>query len=158
MRTKHSLLKIANLFGFYRSGFYKWEKKPVSKREKENEVLKTEIYSIYEKSRKTYGSPRITAELSEKGMKSSVKRTAKLMKEMNLKARAAKKFRRKIDVSQSKSNASRNLLNREFRVCRANQVWASDITYIRTSEGWLYFCVVIDLFSRKVVGAFALLM
>jgi transposase InsO family protein len=151
MREEYSVLRMADVFEMNRSGFYKWKDKPVSNREMENKKIEAEILSIFGDTKGIYGSPRIFEELKDKGIKCSKNKTADLMRKMNLRAKASRKFR---VTTNSKHNlpVAENLLNRNFKVEEPNQVWTSDITYIRTWEGWLYFCAVLDLFSRKVIG------
>jgi putative transposase len=134
------------------SGFYAWlAGREPSKREKNNEALKVHIRVAFQRSRKTYGSPRIRRDLVEDGHRISRKRVARLMKSMGLQGRAPKRFKHTTDSKHDKRIAE-NLLQRNFDVAAPNQVWVGDITYIRTWEGWVYLAVLIDLFSRRVVG------
>jgi transposase InsO family protein len=102
-------------------------------------------------SKRTYGSPRVHAVLKGMGMRCSKKTVAEIMKDNNLLAKTKRKFKVTTD-SQHKHQVAPNLLNRDFSPAGLNQVWAGDITYIRTGEGWLYLAVVMDLYSRKIVG------
>ena len=97
------------------------------------------------------GSPRITAELHRRGYRVGHNRVARLMREQELSARRKKKFRI-TTLSSHKHAPSENIVNRGFTPTRANAVWASDLTYVATGEGWLYLCVIIDLYSRRVIG------
>jgi putative transposase len=134
-----------------RSGYYAWLHRKVSLREKRSEKLKIEIKRIFEWSKKRYGSPRITIELNSQGIKTSKPLVAKLMQELGLKSIVKKKF--KITTySEHKFTIAKNHLNREFITARPNQVWVSDITYLRSKEGWSYLTTVIDLYDRKVIG------
>ncbi len=122
----------------------------MSRREKENEELVGEIRELHEKSRKTYGSPRVHAELHEKGYLIGHNRVARLMKENKIRAKAKKKF--KVTThSKHRHPVAKNLL-KDIQVKKSNQAWVSDITYIRTIEGWLYLCIIMDLYSRNIVG------
>lgn len=134
-----------------RSGYYEWLKRKESSRQKKDRELKEKIRAIYDKSKKRYGSPRIHDELRDQGIRCSKKRVERLMREMGIRARYKRQFK---ITTNSKHNypVAPNLLNRQFQVAVPNQVWTADITYIRTMEGWLYLAVVIDLFSRKIVG------
>ena len=134
-----------------RSGFYAWLKRSPSRREREDGRLRVEITALHKASYKTYGSPRILADLKARQVAISRKRVARLMKEAGLSGLPPKRFRRTTDSGHDQPVA-KNVLQRDFDVSKPNQCWAADITYIRTWEGWLYLAVVIDLFSRRVVG------
>jgi putative transposase len=122
----------------------------VSRRRQENEVLLTEIKEVHGSVWGSYGSPRMTAELHSRGYTCGHNRVARLMKKNGIIAKRTIRFRRL--TKAGKKPAAENLLDRQFAVSSANSVWASDITYIPTAEGFLYLAVVIDLFSRRVVG------
>jgi transposase InsO family protein len=147
----HTVEMMARVFEVSRSGYYAWKKREKSKRDWEDEILIQEITRIQKKVKYRYGSPRVTAELKRRGFVVGHNRIARLMRENGLRRRARKRFRSTTQSNHTKPVAE-NLLNREFSVDKPNKVWASDITYIATAEGWLYLCVFIDLFSRKVVG------
>jgi len=134
-----------------RSGYYLWLNRSESERSKANRRLLSEIRMAHDRSRRTYGSPRVTVELNESGVSCSVNRVARLMRENGIRAKQRRKYRVTTDSKHNLSVAP-NLLAREFTVDRPNAVWASDITYIWTSEGWLYLAGVVDLYSRMVVG------
>ena len=133
------------------SGFYAWQKRPESPRLRDNLRLLTEIKAVYRISRKTYGSPRIYAELNETGHACSRYRVARLMRQHGIVSKHKKKFRVTTNSVHSFPIAE-NLLQRRFNVSRPSQCWVSDITYIPTLEGWLYLAVTLDLFHRKVIG------
>lgn len=134
-----------------RSGYYKWLKRKPSQREKQNKKLKQKIAKIYWQSRGTYGSPRIHKQLKKAGIKCNEKRVARLMRNLGLRAKQKRKFKTTTNSNHNLS-VKRNILNREFDVNKKNKVWTSDITYIPTKEGWLYLSVIIDLYSRKIIG------
>jgi transposase InsO family protein len=134
-----------------RSGYYEWLNREPSQRQLENEELKAKITEIYKQHSGRYGSPRIHRQLVEEGYNCNIKRVARLMSVMGLKAIQKRKFKKTTD-SNHNLPLQDNLLNREFDVIQPNKVWVSDITYIPTDEGWLYLATVIDLYSRKVVG------
>jgi transposase InsO family protein len=137
------------------SGYYAWQRRPVSQRTQANEKLLSTIRAIHSQSRKTYGSPRVHAELIADGLKVGKNRVARLMRLENLCGQRKKKQPRTTN-SQHSHPVAPNRLNREFHASRPNEKWLADITYIPTAEGWLYLAVVLDLFSRKIVGwAFA---
>jgi transposase InsO family protein len=110
-----------------------------------------EIKKIFTQSRGTYGSPRITRELRKKGIVVNENTVAEIMKENGIQAKQRKKFKATTDSNHTLPVA-KNRLKRKFTTSKPNQVWVSDITYLRTDEGWLYLATFIDLFSRKVVG------
>jgi len=134
-----------------RSGYYIWLKSEPSERTKENLKLTEQIRLIYNKSNQTYGSPRITKELKARAFSVSRPRVARLMKKAKIKSVTKKKF---VVTTFSKHGfaLSPNLLNRNFNPKQQGKVWVSDITYVRTQEGWLYLTVIIDLADRKVIG------
>jgi len=134
-----------------RGGFYCWIRRFKSRREQENEQLLIEIREEFRKGRKTYGSPSITRELKKQGKKVNKKRVARIMRENGIRAKTKRKF--KVTThSGHKYPISPNLLNQDFTASGPNKVWVSDITYIATKEGWLYLAVILDLFSRRIVG------
>jgi len=143
--------KMCQVLNVSRSGYYSWLNRTPSKRKLENEELKIKIAEIYWQSRGTYGSPRIHEKLKKEGYHYNIKRIARLMKELGLKAIQKRKFKVTTD-SNHNYPVKENLLKREFDVDTPNKAWVSDITYISTQEGWLYLTVIIDLYSRKVVG------
>lgn len=134
-----------------RSGYYQWLKRPVSNRKQKDAELKEKIVQIHEQSRGTYGSPRIHQNLRQQGYRLGKKRVERLMKEAGICAVHKRKYRVTTDSSHNLPVAA-NRLNREFFVDKPNTSWVSDITYIPTAEGWLYLAVVMDLYSRKIVG------
>ena len=151
-RRYHRVEKMARVLEVSRSGYYAWRRREASKRAREDEALVAEIRDIQEKVAKyRYGSPRMTKELRRCGHNVGRKRVARLMRANGLNARPRKKFR-VTTISGHKHQAAPNVVDREFRPERPNQVWASDATYIATAEGWLYLFVIIDLYSRRVVG------
>lgn len=144
--------KMAYILQVSRAAYYKFIKRKPSKRSLENENLIELIREIHKKSRFTYGSPRIHAELKARGEMCSRKRVANLMKREKIKAKMIKKRKRTTIISKKKKGIFPNLLNQHFKVEKPNKVYASDITYIKTKEGWLYLSVILDLFSRRVIG------
>jgi len=141
---------MCRVFKLHRSGFYAWLKKPLSNRAIEDKRLLSLIKEFYISSGGTYGSPWIHQDLRESGEACSVHRVAKIMRQHHLKAQIGYKRR---NMSGGKpSRVADNLLARQFNPPAPNQVWVSDITYIRTHEGFLYVATVMDLFSRRIVG------
>lgn len=135
-----------------RSGFYRWSGSRPSKRQVENEQLEKEIKVIHRECKARYGSPRIHEELKGRGFFCNHKRVERLMKKNGIRAKTARKWKVVTTDSNHSLPVAKNLLNREFNPAGPNQVWVSDITYIRTAEGWAYLATVIDLWSRKVIG------
>ena len=134
-----------------RSGYYAWRKRAPSKREKEDNVLVKAIKKSHDESRGTYGSPRIVKDLKEEGFKVSRRRVVRLMAQEAITGTPPMRFKKTTDSKHGQTIAE-NILNREFEVTAPDTVWATDITYIRTWEGWMYLAVVIDLYSRRVIG------
>ncbi|MGR6781224.1 IS3 family transposase [Moritella viscosa] len=149
-QNKFSIVTMCRVFKLHRSGFYAWLNKPVSDRTIEDNRLLKLIKEFYVASGGTYGSPWIHRDLRDAGESCSVNRVAKIMSEHKLKAQIGYK-RRHIKGGKT-SRIADNLLVRQFNPPRPNQSWVSDITYIRTHEGFLYLATVLDLFSRRVVG------
>jgi transposase InsO family protein len=131
-----------------RSGYYAWRKRMPSKSMRANNKLLESIREIYKKSRKVYGSPRITDELNEHGLRCGKNRVARIMKENGIRAYIRKKFRRTTE-SRHSYPASTNLLIQGNKNERA---WASDITFIPTREGWMYVSAIMDIRTRKIIG------
>jgi putative transposase len=137
-----------------KAGYYAWRKREASDRDKRDATITKKIVEIHRKSRKTYGSPRIHRALRKVGVSCGRKRVARLMREIGVKGRQRKRFRRTTD-SKHEHPIAENVLNRRFlphEISGPNVVWAGDITYIWTMEGWLYLSVILDLFSRRVIG------
>lgn len=134
----------------HRSGFYAWLKQPESKQKQENKRLLVRIKEAYAESGGVYGSPRITHELRRLGETCGENRVARLMKHNKLKANIG--YKRRLFKSSVPSLIADNHLQQQFVVCEPDTAWVADITYIKTYEGWLYLAVVLDLFSRKIIG------
>jgi putative transposase len=134
-----------------RGGYYAWKKRKPSQRKRDDDMLKEAIKTSHEQSRGTYGSPRVLDDLTEQGFKVSRRRVARLMREEGLTGTPLKPYKRTTD-SKHNDEVADNILERDFTADAPNKVWATDITYVRTWEGWMYVAVVLDLFSRRVVG------
>jgi transposase InsO family protein len=133
------------------SGFYDWLRRPESQRAAEDRALIEKIQAVHNESRRTYGSPRVHASLKAAGYRIGRKRVARLMRENDIRPRTKRKFKVTTD-SRHDHPIAPNLLDRQFTVEAPNTVWLADLSYIWTREGWLYLAVVLDLFSRQVVG------
>ena len=134
-----------------RSGYYAWLNRKPSARKLEDERLRPKVVEAFETGRGTYGSPRVRDELVDQGFEIGRKRVARLMREMGLQGVTPRKFRVTTDSDHGHPIAE-NLIDRDFVASRPNEKWATDITYIWTAEGWLYLAIVMDLFSRRIVG------
>ena len=134
-----------------RRGYYDWLQRPPSARELSNQRLLVEIKRVFYANREVYGAPRVHRTLVEEGHPCSLNRVARLMQRAGLVPKTVKKFRLTTDSRKSHAPAP-NLLARDFSTSRPNEKWVSDVTYIPTREGWLLLAVILDLFSRKVVG------
>lgn len=150
-KANYPVAALCRVLQVSRSGFYAWCQRRPCQRELEDRRLKVQISAIHRASHKTYGSPRVHAELQARKVAVSRKRIARLMREAGLTGLAPKPFRRTTDSDHDRPVVA-NVLDRGFDVTTPNRVWATDITYIRTWEGWLYLAIVVDLFSRRVVG------
>lgn len=149
---EHEVERMCALLGVSRSGYYAWRKRGVSRREEANRELGMRIRKEFMASRKTYGSPRIQLALQRAGMRHGKQRIARLMRLEGLQARPRRKRRPLTTQATPGVVPAPNLLNRDFGASRPNEKWVSDFTYIATHEGWLYLAVVLDLFSRQVIG------
>jgi putative transposase len=149
-RAEFSVTSMCRVFKLHPSGFYAWLKKPLSNRAIEDARLLKLIKAAYIASGATYGSPWIHRDLKDAGESCSVNRVARIMRENKLKAQIG--YKRKQVKGGKPAKVAANILDRQFSPTRPNQAWVSDITYVRTHEGFLYVAVVIDLFSRRVVG------
>lgn len=133
------------------SGFYAWRKRPTCQRDREDAQLTQEIQQVFERHQGRYGSPRMYREIKDQGRKISRKRVARLMREAELSAQ--RKRRRVLTTKRDATHpVAPNLLNREFTATTPNTKWVTDITYIPTMQGWLYLSVILDVYSRAVVG------
>jgi len=150
-RSEFRVAKMCRSLEVSRSAYYAWKKRPESARQLENETLFEKIKDIYHQSRCLYGSPRITAELKAQGMVYNHKRVTRLMRVGSIHAKTRKKFKVTTN-SRHHYPVFPNILDRVFEAPAADQIWASDITYIRTGEGWLYLAAILDVFSRQIVG------
>ncbi len=150
-RSSFAVEKMCRALKISKSGYYAWRDKPKSMCDLANEKLDHHIRTIYEQNKGRCGSPRITEALNEQGIACSENRVADRMRKNDIKAKTKKRYK---VTTNSKHNhpIAPNLLNQDFTAQHPNQIWASDITYIWTREGWLYLAVILDLFSRRIVG------
>lgn len=144
--------RLCETFEVSRSGYYAWKQRPASESSQRAESLTAEIEDIHLKRKQVYGSPRVHQELLDRGYDVCVNTVAKLMRNAGIRAKTKKKFKATTN-SKHDHPVAQNVLDREFdSPSKPNEVWLSDITYIWTSAGWMYLAVVLDLFTRKVVG------
>ena len=142
---------LCRVLGVSRSGYYAWRQAPESPRTAENRRLDADIQRLFDDHRGRYGAPRITLDLQAEGWRVSRRRVAKRMRAMGLRARAARRFKATTH-SKHRLPVAPNRLQQDFTAAGPNQKWVADITYLWTGEGWLYLAVVLDLYSRAVVG------
>ena len=135
-----------------RSGYYAWRDRPQSRRQQRRAELMKQIRQVHEESRATYGSPRVTPELNDRGLDVCENTVARYMREAGLAVKPRKRFVPRTTDSDHEHPIAPNRLERDFAASAPDRKWACDLTYIFTEEGWLYLSVVIDLFSRKLVG------
>ena len=143
--------KMCAVLSVSRSGYYNWHKRPESQRTKENKKLLQQIKRAYKDNRQVYGSPRITEALRDQGVICGQNRIARLMRENDIMAKTVRRFKTTTDSNHNLPVAP-NLVQQNFTARAPNQLWTSDITYIWTSEGWLYLAVVLDVYARSIIG------
>jgi len=147
----HKITRLIDLLDVSSSGYYDWLNRPESNRSRENRVLTTKIKHHHRQSREIYGSPKIHEDLIADGETCSVNRVARLMKVADIKSKMARQF---VITTNSKNTMqpAPDLLKRKFTVDKNDKAWVSDTTFIATREGYLYLAVIIELFSRQVIG------
>lgn len=153
-RQRYPLWLLCRALGVSVSGYYRWHKQQgvVTPHQMANQQLTAAIQTIHANSYGTYGSPRIHVQLQAEGWSCSKQRVERLMRRAGLRGKCKRRGRPLTTQSQHSLPVAENLLNREFVATQPNQKWTGDITYIPTAQGWLYLAVILDLFSRKVVG------
>jgi putative transposase len=150
-RTSFSIPLMCRMLGVSRSGYYGCRDSPPSKRSREDAALTEKIREIHRRSRETYGSPRVHAELRSIGTRCSKKRVARLMREAGV--RGCMRGRRKHTTRRSKrATPAEDLVKRNFAATNTDRVWVADITYVATREGFLYLAFILDVYSRRIVG------
>ena len=150
-KALYPLRILCRVLGVSRSGYYAWRARKPSARALEDEQLRPKVVEAFATGRGTYGSPRVRDELVDQGVRIGRKRVARLMRELGLRGVCPRKFRVTTDSDHDHPIAE-NLLDRNFEASKPNEKWTTDITYVWTGEGWLYLAVVMDLFSRRIVG------
>jgi putative transposase len=150
-KAKHEVALLCRVLSVSRQGFYAWLRRKPCRRKRRDQKLAGRIRQAFQDSRGRYGAPRVHEELQAQGVQTSRKRVARLMRQDGLVARPRRRFIRTTDSRHGYRTAP-NRLKRNFAPEGPNRAWAADITYIWTGQGWLYLAVVLDLFSRKIVG------
>lgn len=150
-RHEFAIRLLCRVLAVSTSGYYAWLQRPVSQRQQANQQLREHIRCFHERSRGTYGSPRIHADLLEMGFRCSRKRVARLMRLAGLRARCRRRYKVTTQTA-ARQQVAPNLLSQDFSAERVNQKWLADITYIATRQGWLYLAAIMDAFSRRIVG------
>lgn len=136
----------------HQSGYYRWlSNRESGSRERQNRLLSAQIGALFREYKGRYGSPRLQRELRDRGIVVNHKRVARLMRALGLRAKSSRRFKATTN-SKHRFPIAPNLLERRFEVDGINRLWVSDITYVWTQEGWLYLAVVLDAWSRKIVG------
>jgi len=151
-RTCWPVTLMCRVLAVSRSGFYGWLNRKPGPRQQRREQLTQKIRQVHEDSRQTYGSPRVHRALREQKEQVSPKTVAKIMKTAGIQGKTRRKYRPRTTDSDHTLPIAANLLQRDFTAAAPNRKWVADITYIATAEGWLYLAVVMDLFSRMIVG------
>ena len=150
-RRDYPISVLCETLGVSLSGYHAWKNRPLSQHQREDNQLAEHIHVVYQACRQVYGSPRIHAELRDQGITVSRKRVARLMREQGLSA-SRRHHRTTTTRSEPGARVAPNLLEQDFTASRPNEKWTGDITAIWTYEGWLYLAVVLDLYSRRVIG------
>jgi len=150
-KEQFTIQRMCCMLGVSSSGYYDWFDRPESRRSQSNHGLMTKIRCFHQASRKTYGSPRIHRDLQASGESVGIHRVARLMKYAGIQAKMAKRFVVTTD-SKHTMQAAPDQLKRQFQTDAPNRAWVSDTTFIATRQGWLYLAVILDLYSRQVIG------
>ncbi len=150
-RAEYRVTRLCRTLGVSPSGYYAWRQRPPSARTVANHRLVTHMRVIHREVHETYGSPRMHAELRARGLPCNIKRVARLMRLYHLRAHHKRKYRVTTKVNP-KWPVAPNQLAQHFQASAPNEKWVGDITYVWTREGWLYLAVVMDLYSRRIVG------
>lgn len=153
-RDSFSLSAMCDVLKVSRSGYYDWVKREPSPRAQRTESIKADVLRVYKQSHGIYGSYKIAEKLAQSDQLETACRNtvATAMQEMGLRSRVSKQFKPTTTVADPGKKPAANVLAQDFQATAANQKWVADITYLPTLSGWVYLAVVIDLFSRKVVG------
>lgn len=151
-REAYPVATMCRVLNVSRSGYYAWRDRPVSATARRRDQLADQIRQAHASSRRIYGSPRVHRELQAQGVSCCRNTVAKIMREDQLQSKMRRRFRPCATDSDHAYATAPNRLDQQFEVAGPNRVWAGDITYVATEEGWLYLAVVLDLHSRRVIG------
>ena len=152
MKGEYPIRRLCGLLGVSPSGYYRWRQKRPSPRDCEDAALSTQIAVAHQASRGTYGAPRIVEDLREKGTRTSKRRCARLMRTQGLRGRKKHRRHPRTTDSRHRQPVAENLIAQRPAPTGPNQSWMTDITYLRTAEGWLFLAAILDVWSRRVVG------
>ena len=152
-RAHHAVSRLCSVLNVTRQGYWAWKQRPASRRRLEDERLKRRILAAWTKSDRTYGAPRLHAELRlAGGVKVGKKRVARLMRELEIQGVSRRRGRVRTTIPDKRTAPAPDLVQRNFTAARPDETWVADITYVPTHEGWLFLAAVMDLYSRKIVG------
>lgn len=151
-KTSFPVQFMCRMLGVSRSGYYGWSGRPPLRRSRQDAILTAKIREIHRRSRETYGSPRVHAELRALGTRCSRKRVERLMRESGLEGCMRGRRRKGTTHRGKKAAPAKDLVKRNFAATRADKVWVADITYVATIEGFLYLAFILDVHSRRIVG------
>ena len=152
-RAHHAVSRLCSVLNVSRQGCWAWKQRPAGRRRLEDERLKRRILAAWAKSDRTYGAPRLHAELRlAGGVKVGKKRVARLMRELEIQGVSRRRGRVRTTIPDKRAAPAPDLVNRNFAAARPDETWVADITYVPTHEGWLFLAAVMDLYSRKIVG------
>jgi transposase InsO family protein len=151
LKRDYPIIRLCEVLDVSTSGYYDWNDRPLSQRDKDNRRLTTKLHCFHKASFDIYGSPNLHKDLVEDGEQVSINRVARLMRQADIKSKMAKRF---VITTNSKNTLqpAPDLLKRNFHVHQKNKAWVTDTTFIGTREGWLYLATVLDLYSRKIIG------
>ena len=151
LRNEYAIVKMCRWLCVSKAGYYKWRCRLLSPRRELRQRVESAVVETFERYKHRYGAPRLTVELNELGVSCSRNHVAKLLAENDLKARNGRRYKY-FPGTQARTHLCDNELNRDFSASKPNEKWVSDITYIKIKKGHVYLAVVMDLFSRKIVG------
>jgi putative transposase len=152
MKGEHSIRMLCELLGVSPSGYYGWRKQRPTKRQREDEVLAKKIAAAHQASRRTYGVPRILRDLHDEGVRTSKRRCGRLMRAQGLRGKKRNRRRPRTTDSRHAEPVAANVIAERPAPTGPNQAWRTDITYLKTAQGWLFLAAILDAWSRRVVG------
>jgi putative transposase len=148
----YPVARLCRALGVSRAGYYAWKQRRTSPRAQADAVLTAEIRAVHARSRQTYGAPRIHADLAARGIAVGRKRVARLMRTSQLRGCGRPRRGTRTTVADLAATPAPNLVARRFSPVAPNHLWVGDITYVPTDEGWLYVAILLDAYSRRIVG------